>query len=187
MTKDSITHAGNGNIPDDKLKESQTDEDEAATLPSPPKGVSFGTLFQFADSVDAILMIIGSIGAAGNGVAQPISFIIFGKLIEQFIDFTAQLKNAYDLTSSNNSSNTTNVTLPTPINLEVEMKKFAVWFILLAACMFVLAFIQASFWSMTALRQTQKIRKKFFHSILKQDIGWFDVNESGGLLSRLAE
>ena len=45
----------------------------------------------FADGVDAILMLLGTIGAAANGVAQPVSFIIFGKLIEQFIAWESNL------------------------------------------------------------------------------------------------
>ena len=91
---------------------------------------------------------------------------------------------AANSTSGNSSANNS---LPLPFDLEEEMKGFAIWYVIIAACMFVAAFAQASFWSMTAIRQTHKIRKKFFHSILKQDIGWFDVNESGGLLSRLSE
>ena len=134
-------------------------------------------------------MIIGSIGAAGNGVAQPVSFIIFGKLIEKFIDFVIVDQLKEDLKSGKINESFYNMSMAniTDVDLEEEMKGFALWYVIIAAVMFVCAFVQAGFWSMTALRQTHKIRKKFFHSILKQDIGWFDCNESGGLLSRLTE
>ena len=120
-------------------------------------------------------MSFGAIGSVGNGIAQPVSFIIFGKLIEKFISFAA-------IENQRNSTQTTNT-----INLESEMKKFAIYYVILAVAMFVCAFAQAGFWSMSALRQIHRIRKKFYHSILKQDIGWFDLNESGGLQSRLTE
>ena len=38
-----------------------------------------------------------------------------------------------------------------------------------------------------ASRQTNKIRKKFFKSILRQDISFFDLNLAGQLNTRLAE
>ena len=46
---------------------------------------------------------------------------------------------------------------------------------------------QISCWMLQASRQTDKIRKKFFKSILRQDISFFDLHSAGQLNSRLAE
>lgn len=54
------------------------------------------------------------------------------------------------------------------------------------ASMFV-SYFQVSFWLMPAERQTFKIRKNLFKSILAQNIGWFDVYKSGELTNRLTE
>lgn len=43
--------------------------------------VSFLKLFSFADSTDVLLMIIGTIGAIGNGLGMPIMTILFGEMI----------------------------------------------------------------------------------------------------------
>lgn len=48
------------------------------------KKVSFYKLFLFADRLDVALMIIGSISAIGNGIAQPLMTLIFGQLINSF-------------------------------------------------------------------------------------------------------
>jgi hypothetical protein len=40
---------------------------------------------------------------------------------------------------------------------------------------------------MTAERQTRAIRVRLFESILRQDIGWFDIYKSGELNNRLTE
>jgi ABC-type multidrug transport system fused ATPase/permease subunit len=40
---------------------------------------------------------------------------------------------------------------------------------------------------MPAEKQTRKIRKLLFRSILRQEIGWFDVYKSGELTTRLTE
>ena len=111
-------------------------------------------------------MICATIASIGNGVAQPVSFIIFGRLIEKFINFGSADRE---------------------LNIEDEMKVFAVYYVIIAVGMFICSFLQAGLWSLTATRQIRKIRIHFFHSILKQDIGWFDENESGGLTTRLSE
>jgi ATP-binding cassette, subfamily B (MDR/TAP), member 1 len=49
------------------------------------------------------------------------------------------------------------------------------------------SYFQVSFWLMPAERQTFKIRKNLFKSILSQNIGWFDVYKSGELTNRLTE
>ncbi|KAG5622230.1 hypothetical protein H5410_007448 [Solanum commersonii] len=46
--------------------------------------VSFFKLFSFADKFDVALMIIGTIGAIGNGLTQPLMTLIFGQLVNSF-------------------------------------------------------------------------------------------------------
>lgn len=45
------------------------------------KTVPFLKLFSFADSRDVCLMIVGIIGAIGNGLGLPLMTILFGELI----------------------------------------------------------------------------------------------------------
>ena len=51
----------------------------------------------------------------------------------------------------------------------------------------ILGYFQVAFWMMPAEHQTLHIRNKLFSSILKQDIGWYDVYRSGELNNRLTE
>lgn len=46
--------------------------------------VPFYKLFAFADSTDIVLMSLGTVGAAANGVALPLMTVLFGNLIESF-------------------------------------------------------------------------------------------------------
>ena len=48
------------------------------------KSVPFFKLFSFADSTDVLLMIVGSIGAIGNGLSLPLMTILFGELTDSF-------------------------------------------------------------------------------------------------------
>lgn len=49
-----------------------------------PSSIPFHKLFSFADSTDVLLMVIGTVGAVGNGVSMPLMTILFGQLINSF-------------------------------------------------------------------------------------------------------
>lgn len=51
----------------------------------------------------------------------------------------------------------------------------------------VFGYMELAFWQIAAYRQTQRIRVSLFQSILRQEIGWFDVHEIGELNTRLSE
>lgn len=46
--------------------------------------VPFHKLFTFADSTDILLMIVGTIGAIGNGLGLPLMTLLFGQMIDSF-------------------------------------------------------------------------------------------------------
>ena len=60
-------------------------------------------------------------------------------------------------------------------------------FVALAVGSMLLGFIQVSTFSLAAMRQTHHIRKRFYRSILRQNVAWFDENKAGELNSRLVE
>ena len=64
---------------------------------------------------------------------------------------------------------------------------FIIAFAGLGATSIILGFIQVSTFSLAATRQTHRIRKRFYRSILRQNVAWFDENKAGELNSRLVE
>lgn len=41
-------------------------------------------LFSFADPLDQLLMLVGTVGAIGNGISMPLMTLIFGNMIDAF-------------------------------------------------------------------------------------------------------
>jgi len=117
--------------------------------------VSFFKLFSFADKTDVVLMTVGTIAAAGNGLTQPFMTLIFGQLI-----------NAFGTTD--------------PDHMVREVWKVAVKFIYLAVYSCVVAFLQVSCWMVTGERQSATIRGLYLKTILRQDIGYFDTETNTG-------
>lgn len=64
---------------------------------------------------------------------------------------------------------------------------YAIYYSIMGSVVLVAAYLQVSLWTLAAGRQVKRIRKLFFHRIMQQDIGWFDVNETGELNTRLTE
>ena len=118
-----------------------------------------------------MLITLGTLAAVAHGAAIPVQFLIFGDLIQSFIEFeqapTGNATQTYDLNG--------------------EMTKFTLYYVYLAAGNLVVAYGQMAFWSLTATRQVKKMRLALFSSILKQDIGWFDTSEPGELNNRFTE
>ena len=57
--------------------------------------------------------------------------------------------------------------------------------LMIATAVLIISYFQISFIQIACERQIQKIRLLFYKSVLKQNIGWFDITASGELASRL--
>ena len=60
-------------------------------------------------------------------------------------------------------------------------------FIIIAVAVFICGYFQISLIQLACERQVHKIRQRYYKSVLHQDVGWFDLNPSGELASRLNE
>ncbi|XP_065587378.1 ATP-dependent translocase ABCB1-like isoform X2 [Cyrtonyx montezumae] len=144
-----------------------------------PKMVSPLALFRYSSCTDKLLMVFGSLLAIAHGSSLPIAMIIFGDMTDSFVtsgdrNFTGNLSG---LNSSEEFLN----------KLEEDMTRYAYYYSAIAAAVLVAAYVQTSFWTLAAGRQVKKIREKFFHAIMRQEIGWFDVNDAGELNTRLID
>ena len=75
-----------------------------------------------------------------------------------------------------------------PENIFIDgINKFAYIYVGLATAVLIAVFIANMFWNISAYRQTRRMRVAFYRSILRQEIGWFDVNETAQLSTRLSE
>ncbi|XP_048138832.1 ABC transporter B family member 4-like isoform X2 [Rhodamnia argentea] len=118
--------------------------------------VPFHKLFLFADFTDMVLMLVGTIGAVGNGLGLPLMTVLFGQLIDSF--------------GTNQNSR----------NLVHLVSKVSLKFIYLAVFTGVTAFLQVTFWMVTGERQAARIRGLYLRTILRQDIAFFDKETNTG-------
>ena len=132
---------------------------------STQKMASLSQLFQFADKTDKWLMFGGTIGAMLTGVSQPLQIVLFGDIINAF-NPTGTFDDDAFRTSINN---------------------VVINFVIVGSVVFVAGFAQIACWSIAASRQAKRLRHAYASAILRQEVGWFDVNEPMQLATRVAD
>uniref|UniRef100_A0A8C5AE39 ATP-binding cassette, sub-family B (MDR/TAP), member 4 n=1 Tax=Gadus morhua TaxID=8049 RepID=A0A8C5AE39_GADMO len=136
-------------------------------------------LFRFADGLDITLIVVGTLMSMVNGVVLPLMFMVFGDLTDSFVNhasnMTSTIRNEY------------HKKLCTYIKIEIPTHNYAINYSIMGVIVLVAAYMQVAFWTLAAGRQAKRLRTLFFHRIMRQDIGWFDVNETGELNTRLID
>uniref|UniRef100_A0A8C9XDY0 ABC-type xenobiotic transporter n=1 Tax=Sander lucioperca TaxID=283035 RepID=A0A8C9XDY0_SANLU len=144
-------------------------------------------VFRFADGLDIVYILAGTICAIIHGIVLPLMCIVFGDMTDSFIGDS--MMGQINTIHPSEFSVTDMGTKFTEINKYgvMHITMFAIYYSIMGFVVVVAAYGQVALWSLSAGRQGTRIRKLFFHSIMKQDIGWFDVTEIAELNTRLTD
>lgn len=125
--------------------------------------VSMIRLFRFATPRERFLVVLAIFFSIASGALQPVSILIYGQFI------TSLTSSLFD------TKNLLNATLPI-IHIMAYM----------GTASLIAAYISSFLWIVTGESQTRRIRGLYLHSVLKQDMSWFDSAQEGSLNTRLA-
>ena len=64
---------------------------------------------------------------------------------------------------------------------------FTLYFVIIASVVIAMGFFMVAAFQVASERQVLKMRLAYYRAVLRQDVGWFDLNPSGEVASRLAE
>uniref|UniRef100_A0A8C1KTB0 ATP-binding cassette sub-family B member 5 n=1 Tax=Cyprinus carpio TaxID=7962 RepID=A0A8C1KTB0_CYPCA len=149
----------------------------------PVKTVGFFQLFRYATCPEVLLMLIGLLCAAAHGVALPLMCVVFGEMTDSFVlsGHTANLTGIFIMRSHLVSDS---FSFSSPVN---NLVKHAYYFVAIGAAVLLLGTFQVMLFLLTAAKQTKRIREKYFHAILHQQMSWFDTHQIGELNIRLTD
>ncbi|GJP32663.1 hypothetical protein CLOM_g17270 [Closterium sp. NIES-68] len=119
--------------------------------------VAYWQLFRYADKWDVLLMVAGSVGAIGQGIALPMMALLFGDMMNAFGQNAGTMDAMLD-----------------------QIAKASLNFIFLAIAAGVTAYIQTACWMSTGERQAARLRSLYLAAVLRQDVGFFDTSLSTG-------
>ncbi|KAI9271625.1 P-loop containing nucleoside triphosphate hydrolase protein [Phascolomyces articulosus] len=120
-------------------------------------------LFRYASKWDLLAVFFAAIGSIGLGALQPVAIIIFGEFLA---DFGASITNVDEL-----------------LDNTIDM---ILIFVYIGTGILVGGYFTHALWVLSGENQAKRIRQLYVHSILRQDMTWFDKAEEGSLTTRLA-
>lgn len=136
-------------------------------------------------------MFVGTLVAIIHGVGWPILAYIFGGMTNEFIKASdpLDLQNSSRTNIGNVSAyfNESVTNASSYSDLQQVMATYSLYYTALGFVVFIASTLQIYCWQLACERQVHRMRKDFFYQVLRQEIGWFDQNESGGFSSKLNE
>ncbi|KAJ5366477.1 hypothetical protein N7541_000418 [Penicillium brevicompactum] len=116
---------------------------------------------------DIGLLVLALVSAVASGIPFPIMSIVFGQLVDDMNSTTC------------NANDTNGDSYQDGINQKVLM------IVYIGIAYLVLIYIYVFSWNMTGERLAQRLREKYFKSILRQDVAFFDNLPAGEVSSRI--
>ncbi|CAN6246848.1 unnamed protein product [Urochloa humidicola] len=113
---------------------------------------SFASVFMHADAVDVALMLLGMVGAIGDGMSTPLMLAITSHVYNEAGSGPDHLQQ-----------------FSSKINENVRNTLF------LATALWITAFLEGYCWTRTAERQASRMRLHYLRAVLRQDVEYFDL------------
>ncbi|KIY73235.1 ste6-like protein [Cylindrobasidium torrendii FP15055 ss-10] len=144
------------------------------------KPVRFSQLFRFATWFELWLDGTSLIAAAAAGAAQPLMTLLFGRLVQDFVNFTMAL---YSLDRNDPES---------MAHFELEQHAFyhsaslnASYLVYIGIGMLVCTYAYMMAWGWTSEVLSKRIREHYLRATLRQDIAYFDNVGAGEIATRI--
>ncbi|KAJ1719332.1 hypothetical protein LPJ53_005884, partial [Coemansia erecta] len=147
------------------------DDSDDGKLVEDIKAVGVLQLFRFSTPFDRLLTIAGVCFSCAAGVVNPVMIIIFSNLMGVILQYGQYMSDS-DVESANHY-------------LDHESRHYCLLFFILGIVMWVVSFGVNACWAVSAENQGLRIRKLYYKSIMRQDIGWFDTIKTGELTTRI--
>uniref|UniRef100_A0A0N4Z7Z6 ABC-type xenobiotic transporter n=1 Tax=Parastrongyloides trichosuri TaxID=131310 RepID=A0A0N4Z7Z6_PARTI len=158
-------------ITNDNLKKDSKDSSDNEKPISTTKPVSIWELYRYANKVDYILLIIGIGLGLVQGAFNSVSSIIFKSLLDVLITGEAQYEaGVFNKTQFHHDG----------MHAVYMYSGFG-------TAVFFLAFASTCCWHIISERQVHTIRKRYLAAILRQNVAWFDVNNTGALTTKMSD
>lgn len=110
----------------------------------------------YADALDMLLMILGFLGAVGDGLSTPAMLFVTSKLMNNVGSTISSQTNDHDFTH------------------DINQNALALCY--LASAQWVASFLEGYCWTRTGERQASRLRARYLKAVLRQDVGYFDLH-----------
>lgn len=149
--------------PEAALQNTPRDTKEKENEKEKEDSISYFKLYCCANKQDWLLMIFGSIAAVINGAGMPLLSLLFGDVADDF-----------------GPLNSPDAVVKSAGRLALQLMGVGIGVI-------IASYIAIACWMIAGERQAIRIRKKYFKSLLSQEIAFFDSINPNELSTKIAE
>eukprot|EP00435_Cladocopium_sp_Y103_P010499 s2734_g2.t1 len=143
-----------------------------------PPMASFCKLFSMMDCKEAAILIIGILGAIGNGISQPLLCIVFGDLIDSMgISMTGASLASANMTAEEMAT----MQKQAMDQMMSKMEELCLIMALVGVGNIVASSLQGACFKIFSELQATKFRILYFDIVIHQDVSWFDLKEVAAL------
>uniref|UniRef100_A0A8R1EVH8 Uncharacterized protein n=1 Tax=Caenorhabditis japonica TaxID=281687 RepID=A0A8R1EVH8_CAEJA len=125
--------------------------------------------------MDKFLLLVGVTVSCVTGAGLPFMSILVGSISQNFIDIGLTYSNSTDLFELENAKD----------KFKEAVIHNCLNYVYLGITIFTAGFIQASCFLLLSENMSNRIRRQFFHSVMRHEISWYDKNTSGTLSIKL--
>ena len=136
-----------------------------------PETVGLFELYKFSDTTDKLVLALGVVMAITCGSLFSVMYIMFGDVTQALATYQLPAVGGEDKDK---------------IFLEAVIK-FAVEISLLGLGIWISHYIFVTAFNFSAERQVLRVRKEFLKAVLRQDLEWFDTNNTSDFATKLTE
>ncbi|TKR93550.1 hypothetical protein L596_007979 [Steinernema carpocapsae] len=147
----------------------------------PPYGKPLG-IFSFASPCDYLLIFLGTLFSVIHGAGFPLLSMVLGGMTTVFL----RAQNS-EFVLGFNVSTDPSIQPISKGEFNDSVQLFCFYYLFLGILMFASSYIQIACWESVAERLVHKIRKTYLKAILRQQISWFDLQQTGNLTSKLTD
>ncbi|PAV80414.1 hypothetical protein WR25_23584 [Diploscapter pachys] len=139
-------------------------------------------LFHYSTGIDYLLVFFGFLASFIHGAGFPVLAIILGGMTTSFL--RAQ-NSEFVVGEGNVDPNGLKPISQEEFNSEIGI--YCLYYLALGVAMFVTSYVQIACWESFSERVTHKLRQNYLKAILRQQIEWFDNEQTGNLTARLTD
>ena len=155
----------------DEAEKGDKQEKDGKKKEEKPETVGLFELYKFSDTTDKLVLALGVVMAITCGSLFSVMYIMFGDVTQALATYQLPAVGGEDKDK---------------IFLEAVIK-FAVEISLLGLGIWISHYIFVTAFNFSAERQVLRVRKEFLKAVLRQDLEWFDTNNTSDFATKLTE
>nr|UUF94159.1 P-glycoprotein 2 [Toxocara canis] len=145
--------------------------------------VSKKGLLSYTKRTDYLLILVGALAAIGHGAGFPLLSVVLGGMTTVFL----RAQNSDFVTGQIFANDDSGIPSISKEDFDESVATYCLYYLLIGIFMLISSYIQIACWESFAERTINRIRQNYLKAILRQEIAWFDTQQTGNLTARLTD